>query len=66
MSNEISNTEKMFYDFVDMLVEENNLKITAMQRRKIVKNCFENDSIFDTLYEQIWDEIENVVGSIEG
>lgn len=66
MAYEMSNTKKMFSDFIDMILEANNITITKWQKCQIITNCFENDTIFDTLYEQVFDEIENVIGSIEG
>ena len=64
---EISKTpmELAIEDEIDSILENYNVEITKEQKNQIVDNCFKNDYLFETMYQEIFDEIENVIGDIE-
>lgn len=60
----MTNTEKMLRDYIDDIMFDCNVEITEEQKKEIVDKCFNDDYLFDTIYAQVVDAIEFVVGEL--
>lgn len=60
----MTNTEKMLRDYIDDITFDCNVEITEEQKKEIVDKCFNDDYLFDTIYAQVLDAIEFVVGDL--
>lgn len=60
----MTNTEKMLRDYIDDITFDCNVEITEEQKKEIVDKCFNDDYLFDTIYAQVLDAIEFVVGEL--
>lgn len=60
----MTNTEKCIRDYISMIAENCNVEITEDETKEIVEHCFDNDYLFDTIYEIVTDAVEMVVGEL--
>lgn len=60
----MTNTEKMLRDYIDNITFDCNVEIAEEQKKEIVDKCFNDDYLFDTIYAQVLDAIEFVVGEL--
>ena len=60
----MSNTEKVFREYIEMIEQNCNVEISEEDKKTIIEHCFEDDYIFDTLYAEITDKVEYVIGSL--
>lgn len=60
----MSNMEKVLRDYIEMIEENCNVDISEEDKKTIVERCFEDDYIFDTLYAEVTDAVEFVIGEL--
>jgi len=60
----MSITEKLFREYIEMIEQNCNVEISEEDKKTIIENCFEDDYIFDTLYAEITDKVEYVIGEL--
>ena len=60
----MSNTEKVFREYIEMIEQDCNVEISEEDKKTIIEHCFEDDYIFDTLYAEIVDKVEYVIGEL--
>lgn len=60
----MSNTEKVFREYIEMIEQNCNVEISEEDKKTIIEHCFEDDYIFDTLYAEITDKVEYVIGEL--
>lgn len=60
----MTNTEKCIRDYISMIAQNCNVEITENETKEIVERCFEDDYLFDIIYERVTDAVEMVVGEL--
>jgi len=60
----MSDTEKVFREYIEMIEQNCNVEISEEDKKTIIEHCFEDDYIFDTLYAEITDKVEYVIGEL--
>lgn len=60
----MTNMEKVLRDYIEMIEENCNVDINEEDKKTIVEHCFEDDYIFDTLYAEVTDAVEFVIGEL--
>ena len=60
----MSDIEKVFREYIEMIEQNCNVEISEEDKKTTIEHCFEDDYIFDTLYAEITDKVEYVIGEL--